>query len=220
MKLPYKFKKTFPNILTAFRLVIAPIIIIFGLLGNVKIVLALTILGSLTDLFDGFLARKWKVVSQLGAKLDAVSDKVFAASLLLSLTRKINVLVIIFILEIIIGLFNLYFYKKLNKSETLMIGKIKTTSLFICIVLAFIFAFFNKLDFLVNGFVYMTINLQFLSLISYILNYIDKIKKINKPVLEELEIHKEIMEEKDNDDTIELDDIKELMNKIKDEELD
>lgn len=219
MKLSYKFKKTFPNILTAFRLVIAPIIIIFGLLGNVKVVLALTILGSLTDLFDGFLARRWKVVSQFGAKLDAVSDKVFAASLLLSLTRKINILIIIFILEIIIALVNLYFYQKIKKSETLMIGKIKTTSLFICIVLSFVFVFFNKLEFLLNGFVYMTLNLQILSLLSYILNCIDKIKKINKPVLEELEIHKEIMEEKDDDDTIELDDIKELMNKLKDEEV-
>jgi CDP-diacylglycerol--glycerol-3-phosphate 3-phosphatidyltransferase len=214
MKLPYKFKKNFPNILTSFRLVIAPIIILFGLFGNVKIVLIFTILGSITDLFDGYLARKWEVSSQFGAKLDAVSDKIFAASLLLSLTRKIPNLLIVFLFEIIIALSNLYFYKNLKKSETLMIGKIKTTSLFICIVLSFIFVFFHKFNVLVNGFIYMTLNLQVLSLISYILNYIDKMNKIKKPVLEDLEIHKEIMQE---ENTLELNDIKTLVDQLKKE---
>ncbi len=220
MKLPYKFKKTFPSVLTAFRLVIAPIIILFGFLGNVKVVLILTILGSLTDLFDGYFARKWEVVSQFGAKLDAVSDKVFAASLLLSLTKKIPVLLFLFVLELVIALMNLYFYKNLKKSETLMIGKIKTTSLFICIVTSFIFVFFHKFSFLVDGFVYMTLNLQILAIISYIMNYLDKMNKIKKPVLEELEIHKEIMEEDSDEDTIELDNLKELMDKLKEEEID
>lgn len=206
MKIPYKVKKIIPNILTGFRLVIAPIILVFGFLGHVKIVLVLTILGAITDLLDGFLARKWNVVSQFGAKLDAVSDKVFATSLLLSLVRKAPILLIVVIFEIIIAVMNLYFYKNLKKSETLFIGKVKTTSLFICIVISFIFCFFHKLEFLLNGFVYMTINLQILSIISYVLNYIDKIQKIRKPVLEELDIHKKIMEE----NTIELENLKDL----------
>lgn len=207
MKIPYKFKKNIPNMLTAFRLVIAPIILIFGFLEKIKIVLVLTILGCITDLIDGFLARKWDVVSQFGAKLDAVSDKVFATSLLLSLVRKAPILVIVVILEVIIAIMNLYFYKNLKKSETLYVGKIKTTSLFICIVISFIYAFFSKLEFLLNGFVYMTINLQILSIVSYIFNYIDKIKKVKKPVLEDLEMHKKIMEEQ----TIELDNLKDLI---------
>lgn len=205
MKIPYKFKKNIPNILTSFRLIIAPIILILGFLNHIKIVLVLTILGCITDLVDGFLARKWNVSSQFGAKLDAVSDKVFATSLLLSLVKKSSILIPIVVLEVIIAIMNLYFYKNLKKSETLFVGKVKTTSLFICIVISFVYAFFNKFHFLLKGFVYMTINLQFLSIVSYILNYIDKIKKINKPVLEELEIHKKLME-----DTIELDNLKDL----------
>ncbi len=35
------------------------------------------ILASLTDLFDGHLARKWKVVSKFGAMADPLMDKVF-----------------------------------------------------------------------------------------------------------------------------------------------
>ncbi len=198
MKIPYKFKKIFPNLLTGFRLIVAPIIIILGLMGKVNIVLILTIVACLTDLFDGFFARKWSVSSQFGAKLDAISDKVFAASLMISLTGKIKTLWILIILEITIALINLYFYYKINKSETLMIGKIKTTSLFICIVISFLYLYFHKFYFLLRGFIYMTINLQVLSGISYIINFIKKVQASKENTLENVIAHKQIMNEKED----------------------
>lgn len=209
MKIPYKYKKRIPNVFTGFRLILAPIILTFGFLENFLVVLILTILGSLTDLIDGKLARKWNVVSEFGAKLDAVSDKVFVASLLLALIKSENVLVIIVILEIITALLNLYYYSKLKKSETLFIGKIKMTSLFVTLVVAFIYAFTSKLHFLLNGFIYMSINLQVLCIISYTFNFLEKIGKIKRPVLEEVEAHQKIM----NGDTIELTSIEELREK-------
>ena len=39
--------------------------------------LALLIVSSVTDLFDGMLARKWNVTSRLGAVFDPMMDKVF-----------------------------------------------------------------------------------------------------------------------------------------------
>ena len=39
--------------------------------------LALLVLAALTDLFDGMLARRWKVVSRFGALADPLTDKVF-----------------------------------------------------------------------------------------------------------------------------------------------
>ena len=39
--------------------------------------LALLIVSSVTDLFDGLLARKWNVTSRLGAVFDPMMDKVF-----------------------------------------------------------------------------------------------------------------------------------------------
>ena len=207
MKIPYKYKKIIPNILTSFRLIIAPIILLFGFLNQIIVVLILTIIGAITDLFDGYLARKWQVVSTKGAKLDAVSDKVFASSLLLALTKRVPILLIVFILEIITGLMNLYYYKNLKKSETLFIGKIKTTILFTLIVISFIYASFNRLEFLTKGLSYTTINLQILVIISYTLNYIDKIKKIKNPPIEELEIHKKLME-----DTIEIKNLNDYKN--------
>ena len=48
--------------------------------------LFLYILSSVTDFFDGWLARKYEVVSGFGTFLDPISDKVFVAALLVALT--------------------------------------------------------------------------------------------------------------------------------------
>lgn len=38
---------------------------------------ALAIIAGITDLFDGYLARKWNQVSDIGALLDPIADKIF-----------------------------------------------------------------------------------------------------------------------------------------------
>lgn len=47
---------------------------------------ALFIFAALTDFFDGYLARRWKVESTLGAFLDTTADKLLVTGALLALT--------------------------------------------------------------------------------------------------------------------------------------
>src|SRR5438270_13842613 len=49
--------------------------------------LALFILASVTDFFDGYLARRFKVVSPLGVFLDLTADKVFISAILIALVQ-------------------------------------------------------------------------------------------------------------------------------------
>ena len=77
-----------PNILTFFRIAILPVII--GLFFIPESWAAWTALGlytlaSITDFLDGYLARKWKVISPIGTFLDPIADKIFIVSLLIAL---------------------------------------------------------------------------------------------------------------------------------------
>ena len=85
-----KNKKTrrqqIPNLLTASRLC-APIFILpFAFTGHLKLALISTILFAATDGLDGMLARKWHATSEFGRDLDAITDKIFAGTILLALS--------------------------------------------------------------------------------------------------------------------------------------
>lgn len=71
--------KNIPNYFTLLRIIFVPIIVVFYYFpfSNVHIIATvLFVLASLTDFLDGFLARRWKVSSGLGAFLDPVADKI------------------------------------------------------------------------------------------------------------------------------------------------
>jgi len=72
--------KHLPNILTASRLALTiPILLMFLWIDDSPnlqlLVLTLTIAAALTDCLDGYLARKWNCVSDLGKTLDPLADK-------------------------------------------------------------------------------------------------------------------------------------------------
>lgn len=162
-------KKNIPNILTGLRIALTPIIIVFGLNNNLKVVIILTIIASLTDMLDGFLARKWNVISTFGAKLDTVADKFFAISLVICLMKKISLLIPVFILEILISGINLFYYIKYNNVKSLFIGKVKTTFLFITLILAFLTNIYENINLFVNILIIATLVLQVITIIKYLL---------------------------------------------------
>lgn len=173
-----KNKVLIPNILTLSRIILTPIIIILGITKNYKLAIILIAIAAITDFFDGKLARKWNSVTEFGAKLDAIADKIFAIGLIACLINKSNLFIALLIFEIIIGLFNFYSYHKTKNIKSLMIGKIKTALLFITVIVGFCSVFFNLFDNIINGFIICTLNIQVLSLISYIIYYYDISKNI------------------------------------------
>lgn len=65
-----------PNILSFSRIIIAFIMFIVIPLGYLKTSLILFLIATATDWFDGWCARKFNQVSQLGRNLDTFADKV------------------------------------------------------------------------------------------------------------------------------------------------
>ncbi len=82
--------KNIPNYFTLLRIILVPIIVVFYYFpfANVHILATvLFIIACLTDWLDGFLARRWKVSSGLGAFLDPVADKIL---IVISLTMLVS----------------------------------------------------------------------------------------------------------------------------------
>lgn len=202
-------KKYIPNALTILRIILTPIIMVCGILKHIKIVIILTIIAALTDCLDGILARKWKVTSLTGAKLDAVADKLFAIGIIGCLITRFKILIIPFVLEIIIGLTNLYYHLKNNKTESLMIGKIKTVFLFSTVIFGIITTFHPNIKSILEGMTYATINLQILSIFQYGYDFLNPKKQIT---IEDNKMHQEIMNEEieEYDKTMILEDLQKL----------
>lgn len=89
-----------PNMLTYARILAVPLIVLcFYLEGRVRptdwwrwAAVTIFIIASITDYFDGYIARIWKQTSNIGKMLDPIADKllVSAALLLLAFDRTID----------------------------------------------------------------------------------------------------------------------------------
>jgi cardiolipin synthase len=64
-----------PNLLTLLRLALIPVTAYFLATEAYKIALPIFLIAALTDFADGYIARRFKLVSKLGATLDPIADK-------------------------------------------------------------------------------------------------------------------------------------------------
>lgn len=103
----------FPTWLTLIRVLLLPVMVLvfysheiysgiplyFANIGAAIIFL----LASVTDWFDGFLARRWNQTSRLGAFLDPVADKLMVAVTLFLLVQSHNTVLMAIVSAVIVG---------------------------------------------------------------------------------------------------------------------
>ena len=81
----------FIQFLTYFRIFIAPVIfILITLYDAYEWALITFLLASISDYWDGFLARKYKLESIIGAVLDPIADKILVTFLILALSIELS----------------------------------------------------------------------------------------------------------------------------------
>lgn len=82
-----------PNMLTYARILAVPLIVLcFYLEGRIRptdwwrwAAFWIFIIASITDYFDGYIARRWKQTSNIGKMLDPIADKLLVSAVLLLL---------------------------------------------------------------------------------------------------------------------------------------
>jgi len=129
----YRLDISFPqllykNILIDLRYIIAGIIFIFA---------------SITDYFDGKIARKRKQVTNFGKMIDAIADKVLVNSVLIIFASQGFISpfipVIVIVRDIIVDAIKLSVAKEGSQQAAIFSGKLKTASLMIGMILTFFY---------------------------------------------------------------------------------
>ena len=80
-----------PNKLTIFRVILIPffvVLLLFDITAYDKwIALAIFIVASLTDFLDGYIARKYNLVTNFGKFMDPLADKLLVCSAMICLVE-------------------------------------------------------------------------------------------------------------------------------------
>ncbi len=129
-----------PNILTIFRIFLIPVYIVaFCTCGEVKNAAGwIFIIASATDVIDGFIARKFNMMTKAGQLLDPLADKLMQLTVVISLLiAEIIPLWFVIILaakEILMIMGGIFLYSKKTFVKSNVFGKVNTVILFLAMI--------------------------------------------------------------------------------------
>ena len=77
--------KHVPNILTIIRFILVPFIVVFSLQDNYIAAAIFLVLSAITDVADGYIARKFNFITDFGKLMDPLADKLLVCSAMIAL---------------------------------------------------------------------------------------------------------------------------------------
>ena len=166
-----------PNKLTVARMILVPFLVVFMLTGwggeaNRWICLAIFVAASVTDWFDGHLARKYNLITNFGKFMDPLADKLLVCSAMICMIEldRLPAWVVIIIIgrEFIISGFRLIAAENGVVIAANYWGKFKTVSQMIMIILLIV-DFGGFFAILTDVFIWLSVALTVISLLTYIM---------------------------------------------------
>ena len=136
-----------PNMMGYFRMILIPVFCVLYLradtLSDYMWATAVVLLSSLTDLFDGMVARRFDMVTELGKVLDPVADKLTHAALAICLATRYPLMWILCLLMLVkegyMGIMGMHFLKQGRMLDGAMwFGKVCTATLFVGMLVLFL----------------------------------------------------------------------------------
>ena len=139
--------KHIPNALTILRFILIPFIVGYLSEENYILAFAFLTLSGLTDVLDGFIARKFNFVTNFGKLIDPLADKATQVSVLATLTLQhiipLWILIIVLLKECIMIAGASFLYGKELVVSSRWYGKLSTVLFYIAIVSSFFIKQFN-----------------------------------------------------------------------------
>ena len=164
-----------PNKLTVLRILLIPFFLLFlmtDLAGDYSkwIALGFFIIASLTDFFDGFLARKYQLITNFGKFMDPLADKLLVCSAMIcfvELGRMPSWIVVVIIArEFIISGFRLVAAEQGRVIAAGWWGKVKT---FVTMIMEIVMIInMEELQLVADILMYASLALTIISLIDYL----------------------------------------------------
>ena len=149
-----KIFKYIPNILTIFRFIFIPIIIYFIFTGNYILGFIFFTISGITDILDGFIARKYNLISNFGKLMDPLADKLTQISVLASLVFvniiPVWILAIVILKELIMVIGASFLYGKDVVVYSKWYGKLATVLFYLAIVISLLTKQFEVTEFWVD----------------------------------------------------------------------
>ena len=185
--------KSIPNILTIIRFLLIPLILFYIFTGNYILAFVFFTISGITDILDGFIARRFNFVSNFGKLMDPLADKLTQVGTLLSLSIvqiiPVWILVIVLFKELIMIVGASFLYGKDVIVYSKWYGKLSTVLFFVAIVISLLLKQFE-----VTGILqYIDITLYCLALISTVFSLVMYIRDLyNKGFIDKQDLKKEV----------------------------
>lgn len=163
--------KYVPNILTMFRFVLIPFILLSIIKSDYILAFILLTISGITDILDGYIARKYNFITNFGKLIDPLSDKATQVSVLIALFVQsiipFWILLVVLLKEVIMISGASFLYGKELVVSSKWYGKLATVLFYIAIVSSFIVKFF-EISFHYDTYVYyLALFMTLFSLIMY-----------------------------------------------------
>lgn len=148
MKKNYGEYFSLPNLISFLRLCLVPVYLYLFLRADSDsdyyVAAAVVLASFFSDFIDGFIARRYNMITDFGKVLDPVADKLTQVALALSITFRhpsVKVLLIALIVkELILGFAGLYMLRRgLKMDGAHMHGKISTVILYATLFILLVF---------------------------------------------------------------------------------
>lgn len=189
--------KYVPNTLTIIRFLLIPLIVTYIFTGNYILAFIFFTISGLTDIADGFIARKFNLISNFGKLMDPLADKLTQISTLASLVLTniipIWILIIVLLKEFIMICGASFLYGKDVVVYSRWYGKLATVLFYIAIVISLLLKQFE-----ITGFwQHLDVALYCLALIATIFALIMYVKDLyNKGFIDKQDLKKEVTVDK------------------------